>query len=676
MSALGRAELPINVKKVIVARDDDAPWSPASLALGRGVARLLFQGREVEATRPPGGFAVGAKDINDLLQIDANLAHRQLDETVGPSLVGDAEMEALLDEVSRASRDVYEKHRKAIANALNWRAKVLDEDRRDRQIQRKESGEDDPVTNIAGAAPWPDPVPDLGAVLDALVAQVKRFLIVPDPTYFDTIALWCAHTHLLHEERFGVGFTPKLAYQSPIKRCGKSTGLKCTHLTSHNSRLAASITPASLFRAVDALKISLMADEADNIFKNANPDLLAIINSSSDRMTAKVTRADPVGDGKFEAREFNTFAAIALTSIQQLPDTVQDRCIVLPLKRAKKCEKPERLTLRTRGPLIEIGRKLARWAADLGELPDPDMPPDLFNRIEDKWFVLFQVAEIAGGEWPERCRKAALADLEREDANDADGGQSADLLADVWQVFHEHGVVRMFTKALCQALNDMTESPWKTANHGKQVDGYFLRKHLRDFVPDNAESIAPRKWREGSDHAHGYYETHFQDAFSRYLDKGLPSEKKNEKGGKNDARAQTGKDDARTHGAEPSIPSVHPSQTVENEAGSNIYTGTDEKTPSVPHTSHPGGFPPWDGSGADDPKPSVPANRMRDQSVNGDGDGWVDGMDTYRPSSPAHNRKSPKRGEPNGSGAPSDIVPYPRGAQRRRRRDQSARGPQ
>ena len=52
-------------------------------------------------------------------------------------------------------------------------------------------------------------------MLDAAVTEVKRFLVVPDDTYADTMALWGAHAHLLHREELGVGFTPRLAFQSP-----------------------------------------------------------------------------------------------------------------------------------------------------------------------------------------------------------------------------------------------------------------------------------------------------------------------------------------------------------------------------------------------------------------------------------------------------------------------------
>ena len=470
VGGLGRAELSATVKNVVVARDDDPPGSAPCLSLGRGVARLMLQRREVLITQRAGELQAGAKDIADLLMIYAALAVQNLKDAAGLKDRLDAdEKYALFDEVSWAKTDAYENSRKAIAKALGWRASTLDEERNNRRQAGAKNA--DPVTNSVMIEPWPDPVTDIGAVLDDAVEQLKRFLVVPDPTYYDTIALWGAHSHLLREE-LGVGFTPKLAFQSPIKRCGKSTALKSAFLIAHKARMAASISSSSLFRAVDAAQISLMIDEADNVFKNHNPELLGIINSSSDRMAASVMRTEAVGNGQFVSKDFKCFAAIALTSIQQVPDTLQDRCIALSFRRAMKHERPERLTIRTRGPLIDVGRQFARWAADLTALPDPTDLADLFNRIEDKWFVLFQIALAAGGEWPERCRKAAMADLKREEANDADGGAEGDLLGDIWRVYFEKGVVRLFTSELRTSLIALSEAPWGSAKNGKEIDDY------------------------------------------------------------------------------------------------------------------------------------------------------------------------------------------------------------
>ena len=208
---------------MIVARDDDPPGSPACVALGRGVARLLGQRRKVSVTPRAGRLAPGAKDLNDLLQIDVELARRQLSEAGGLDLFDEIEREAMLDGISRLPQDIYENARKAIAKALNWRCRSA--------RRRPEAATHQAFASRARTIrsrrpgriePWPDPVLDLGGVLDDAVAQLKRFLIVPGPTYLDTIALWCAHSYLLRDEIFGVGFTPLLAFQSPLKRCGKS----------------------------------------------------------------------------------------------------------------------------------------------------------------------------------------------------------------------------------------------------------------------------------------------------------------------------------------------------------------------------------------------------------------------------------------------------------------------
>ena len=667
--ALGRAQLPATVEQVLVCRDDDPPGSPACVALGRGVARLLGQGRKVSVTPRAGRFAAGAKDLNDLLQIDVELARRQLNEAGGLGLFDKVEREAVLDEISRLPQDAYENTRKAVAKVLNWRAGALDDDRRRRRTKRAELGDDDPATKISRVEPWPDPVTDLGGVLDDAVDQLKRFLIVPGPTYFDTIALWSAHTYLLRNEGFGVGFTPLLAFQSPIKRCGKSTGLKCTHLMSYDARMVSSITPPSLFRVVDEYGSSLTVDEADNVFRDEKSDLLGIMNAGRDRMTARVMRAEAVGDGKFKVREFNTFAPIALTSIKQLPNTLQDRAITLPLKRATQSERPERLTLRTRGPLIDIGRRLTRWAVDLKELPDPHMPAALFNRVEDKWFVLLQVAEAAGGEWPARCRAAALADLAREEANDADGGRNADLLADVWEIFHETGKEKMHTEELCQKLVAMDESPWSVANRGHPVDGYYLRKHLADFVPDDAEKIAPRKWREGSVQARGYNERHLEDAFDRYLGRRLPSAAP-----KSDAGVADKEKHSSGAATDASAPASHSSNVDENTDKSDACAGTDESPDPSPHPSQTMKETSGDGCGSDvTEKPSREKHQSNEASP-GSGPDGMDGTDTLAPLR-AHSSCDPSESQPaSDNPRTEDVLEFPRGATGRRRKKPRAEG--
>jgi hypothetical protein len=144
VSALGRAQLPRNVTRLTIARDDDPPGSPACQALGRGVARLLLQGKKAAITPRAVTLAKNAKDLNDLLKIDIALARRQLEEAAElKDMLNDREMEALKEEISRASIDAYESCRKFIAKTLGWRTNALDDDRRKRQQAR--AAKDDPA---------------------------------------------------------------------------------------------------------------------------------------------------------------------------------------------------------------------------------------------------------------------------------------------------------------------------------------------------------------------------------------------------------------------------------------------------------------------------------------------------------------------------------------------------
>lgn len=67
---------------------------------------------------------------------------------------------------------------------------------------------------------------------------------------------------------------------------------------------------------------------------------------------------------------------------------------------------------------------------------EPDMPVE--DRAADTWEPLIAVAELAGGDWPARARKAALA-LRAEDDTDTTVG--ARLLGDLRDVFGGAGAM-------------------------------------------------------------------------------------------------------------------------------------------------------------------------------------------------------------------------------------------
>ena len=109
----------------------------------------------------------------------------------------------------------------------------------------------------------------------------------------------------------------------------------------------------------------------------------------------------PIGDGQFETAGLQHIRSNVLHGDRQAPlQSVQSRCISLPMRPATEEEaaKLKRFRAKHAPALKECGRKFARWAADLTELPDVEVPEHFVNRIADNWRVLFQIAHLAGGD--------------------------------------------------------------------------------------------------------------------------------------------------------------------------------------------------------------------------------------------------------------------------------------
>ena len=523
VGAYGRCRLPRTVETITLAHDGDDPDAKpaAAQAYHRGVVRYLGYGLTPKMTAPPTGC-----DPNDVLKLGGPDALKKL-LTEARCDLGKVD-DAFLDEVCKLDDLAYDRARVTALKLLGLgKLETLDKQRaatRKRWAETPGSTEIPPVPD--DDQPWPEPVTDIGPVLDTALAELTRYVIAPLHR-LATAVLWSAYVHLLPRANLGIDVAPRLGIRSKIKRSGKSTLLECVENLTPNPVLAGSITPSSVFRIIDATRATVLMDEADNIVnKDSSPDLLAILNSGHRRRTAYVIRSVPTEDGGWTPVKFNTFTGIAFAGLDVLPETLQDRCIALPLHRATREEKPAHLVNGYSPVLIECRRKFARWAADLTELQAVTLPPELFNRTGDNWRGLFSIAEAAGGEWSGRTRQAAMEEIGEEDSN-----RSLQLLEAIWQIFAEKKVVRMHTLALLQALLNVEEAPWKNVNDGREIDGYWLREKLKGFLPRPAnpkEAAAlhrSREWREGKGPAHkGYTEEHLREAWWRYLERKTPTE--------------------------------------------------------------------------------------------------------------------------------------------------------
>lgn len=352
--------------------------------------------------------------------------------------------------------------------------------------------------------PAPSPLPQNGVLLlDDIARQVRRFLVA-DQTSIDAIALWIVFAHIAQK----AFICPNLCFNSATKACGKSTALDIVSRLVPKAIPTSNITPAALFRVIEAFTPTLVIDEADSMFRN-NDDLRTILNSGFSRLAAYVIRT--VGDD-FEARTFNVFCPKVIALIGNLPDTLASRSIIVKMRRRKPDEEIQRLRSDIDQGFDELKSRIVRFTLDYGEkilAIDPEIPSSLSDRQADCWRELLRIADFVRGAWPKKARAAALELCSKDDDS---SDNSIRLLADIQTIFAEAPERSKWpSETLVDALKNIEESPWLEYGYGKGLTTNRLAKMLSRF------DIHPRTLRSGTSTPKGYTVESFTDAFARYL---------------------------------------------------------------------------------------------------------------------------------------------------------------
>lgn len=444
----------------------------------------------------------GATDFNDMASL---MGPEAVAQCIGVAIASDPPPQAVgattdddrIERLAALPPLEYDRVREAEAKALGVRSSTLDKmvKERTRDKSQTEGIDFDDVT------PWPHPVAP-AELLSDLSATVQRFIICPEETAH-AAALWVAMTWFMDV----VQVAPLAVITAPEKRCGKSQLLFLLGRLVCRPLAASNITPAALFRAVDAWKPTLLVDEADAFMKD-NEELRGLLNCGHTRDSAYIVRV--VGDDHTPKR-FNVWGAKALAGIGHLADTIMDRAVVLELRRKLPHEEVQRLRHAEPGLFDDLAAKLARFAIDNREAlrrARPELPAALNDRAQDNWEPLLAIAEIAGGEWIGKARHAAL----KLSGSGEDGGTVGnELLADIREVFETKRLLKISTADLITALCDDDEKSWATYNRGKPINPRQVAKRLKEY------GIASKNVRIGYETPKGFEMEQFKEAFARYL---------------------------------------------------------------------------------------------------------------------------------------------------------------
>lgn len=354
-------------------------------------------------------------------------------------------------------------------------------------------------------------------ILDDVYAFTGRF--VAYPTEADRVAhvLWIAHAHLMDAWES----TPRIAFLSPEPASGKTRALEITQLLVPRPVEAVNVTPAYLFRKVadpDGAP-TILFDEIDTVFgpkAKDNEEIRGLLNAGH-RRGAVAGRC--VVRGKIvETEEIPAYCAVAMAGLGDLPDTILTRSVIVRMKRRAPAEPIEAFRRRVHEPEGRvICDSLAQWAARYAaEASDawPPIPDGIEDRDADVWEPLLTVADLAGGDWPDRARVAAVALVAASKVGTPSLGIR--LLRDIRELFGE-AIEAISTADLVDGLVAIEEAPWGDLR-GRPLDSRSLSRRLTQY------QITPTTIRIGNRTPKGYRREAFYDAWQRYCPEMLRSE--------------------------------------------------------------------------------------------------------------------------------------------------------
>jgi hypothetical protein len=276
---------------------------------------------------------------------------------------------------------------------------------------------------------------------------------------------------------------------------------------------ADNISASGVFRTVEALRpLTLLIDEADSFLAEAE-ELRGVLNSGFER-SGNVIRVVEI-NGEHRPVQFATFAPCALASIGDLPTTLADRAVPIPMSRKAAGDSVQKLRQgRNRANLAELARKLARWAADTGAAlsTDPAIPEAMGDREGDISVPLLAIADHAGPAWADRGRRALLALYGMQAAEGGNAEAATLLLSDIRAIFDEKGGDMLPSVSITAALAEMETRPWPEWKAGKPITVRQLARVLAPF------SVRPGTHRPpGGAAVKGYLQGDFKEAWDRYL---------------------------------------------------------------------------------------------------------------------------------------------------------------
>jgi hypothetical protein len=323
------------------------------------------------------------------------------------------------------------------------------------------------------------PKPKAPELLGSVVNFLRQYLSADDHR-LNVLALWIAHTWCFQNSPTAV----YLDVRSPESHCGKSICMKLLAMLSAESWLATGADPRTIMgrflteqRRVKPGKLAelhppftLLLDNYHHTLGRSERQALLAMLCSGSSATARYALG---------TSEYCLFGPKAFAGHGPLPRSLADQCLPIFLYRKKPSEVLARIHPDLAHNAASLARGLQQWADEAatailqaGKRTPENLPFELGQAERTNAEPLIHIADLIGGEWPQRARKAIIGIYK-----DFDFSPSLTALDDVRTWFFMKGDPSyLYTSELLEMMRSQENRPWSAwpRNSGRRL-GALLR---------------------------------------------------------------------------------------------------------------------------------------------------------------------------------------------------------
>jgi hypothetical protein len=288
---------------------------------------------------------------------------------------------------------------------------------------------------------------------EAVYCKIKEilegYLELQTPGHYGLFASWIIATYF-HRLFNAMPFV----FLYGKKQSGKSRGLDLIERLAFNAFKTKGITVASMADSLDGIRGTLAIDQAELLSDKNHLELLGILADSytPGGGRRRVVNITPKGR---RVLEFETYGPKAFASIQDLDDDLRDRCIFIPMLRAKKeYPYPEAfLPVWPEMRAILYRMLLTRWPE--AKLIYQDAGNGMVHRIKELWKPLETILTMEKVPDLERA-EIKRAFLEAMKETQAELSEQEDLLfSALFRLLEERGQADLTVQEIANAMKDV-----------------------------------------------------------------------------------------------------------------------------------------------------------------------------------------------------------------------------